>query len=77
MNQGMHQKKFRFNIQGLPQSADQPKLEITVLANTQDMLRHCHVAIKYTPRSLTVWTGVIRLPKSTRPGIRGTLLPSL
>ena len=45
MNQGMYQKKFWFNRQGLPQSADKPKLEITVLANTQDMLRHCHIAL--------------------------------
>ena len=49
MDQRMHQEKLRLNRQGFPQTTDQPKLEITVLANTQDMLRHCHVAIKHYP----------------------------
>ena len=40
MNQCMHQEKFWFNRQDLPQSTDESKLEIEVLTNTQDMLRH-------------------------------------
>ena len=37
------------DIQRLTESTDQPNLEITVLANTQDMLRHSHVTIKHYP----------------------------
>ena len=45
----MHQEKFWFNRQGLPSSTDQPNMEITVLANAQDMLGYSYAAIKDYP----------------------------